>query len=105
MLPAKLTRRFLARTYCRSHGTFADVQELRSKYYSMAFEEQQEYLIRKLRDFTDPESNRIDYYYEKVRHRPVGHPVYLADSADASRAPAAMFLVAPPRRTSGVSGR
>ena len=32
----------------------------------MSYEEQQAYLIRKLRDFTNPDTNKVTYYYEKV---------------------------------------
>ena len=50
----------------RTHANFKEVEALRLMYYSMGYEEQQAYLLRKLRDFTNPEDNKITYYYEKV---------------------------------------
>lgn len=36
----------------------------------MNYEEAQRYLIRQLRDFTDPSTQKLTYYYEKVTASP-----------------------------------
>lgn len=48
------------------HAQWEEVANLRRLYNSMNFEEQQRYLIRQLRDFTDPSTQKLTYYYEKV---------------------------------------
>jgi hypothetical protein len=58
---------FTARPPCRFHAQFVEIRRLREEYYSMKFEEAQEFLIRKLRDYSDPADGKIRFYYEKVR--------------------------------------
>jgi hypothetical protein len=62
----------------RVHTQFVVVSDLRQKYYAMGFEEQQQFLIRQLRDYMDPNDQKLRFYLEKVLcYRSVAHPAHV----------------------------